>query len=112
MVYRVFAHRIGITGCRNEPEVKTACGCKLSLPFCEVVAFIGAGGGLSKRTYAAKNPDYIHQDRPEESGVLIARVGVELFRHLRLTLDGRISGRDYNAICLRIGFAIGGGHSR
>lgn len=51
-------------------------------------------------------------DRPEESGVLIARVDVELFRHLRLTLDGRISGRDYNAICLRIGFAIGGGHSR
>lgn len=96
----------------NAASVAVICDYNFEFGDGGVVPFIGVGGGLSKRTYAAKNPDYIHQDRPEESGVLIARVGVELFRHLRLTLDGRISGRDYNAICLRIGFAIGGGHSR
>jgi hypothetical protein len=37
------------------------------------------------------------------------RVGVEMFHHLRLTLDARIAKKGYSTIGLSIGYALGGG---
>lgn len=76
------------------------------------VPFFGLGLGISDREYSHPEPSYMPLDRPEMSGVAIARIGVELFRHVRLTLDGRISNRDYSALCFRLGYAFGGGNSR
>lgn len=41
--------------------------------------------------------------------VFTPRVGVELWRHLRLTLDARIARKGYNTIGLSVGYAFGGG---
>ena len=49
----------------NAASVAVICDYNLEFGDGGVVPFIGVGGGLSKRTYAAKNPDYIHQDRPD-----------------------------------------------
>jgi len=46
--------------------------------------------------------------------MVMPRAGVELFRHLRLTVDARIAMKGYNTVGLTVGYAFGGGlkHSR
>lgn len=66
--------------------------------------FIGVGVGVAacdniKGSYGTEGT----------SALFIPRIGMEISRHLRLTLDARIARKGYNTIGLSIGYAFGGG---
>ncbi|MBQ9637877.1 MAG: outer membrane beta-barrel protein [Prevotella sp.] len=66
--------------------------------------FVGLGLGTA-------NCEIIQGDMGTEgsSTMLVPRVGIELWRHLRLTLDTRIARRGYNTVGLSVGYTFGGG---
>lgn len=73
-----------------------------------VSPFVGVG--LSANAYDMVNGDYHDGEGDGTWGVGVnPRVGVELFRHLRLTLTARIGRNIYNQASLTIGYAFGGG---
>lgn len=76
-----------------------------------VAPFVGVG--LSFNRYDMVNGSYNDDEGDGTSGPGInPRVGVELFRHLRLTLTARIGRNIYNQGSLTIGYAFGGGLKR
>ncbi len=69
-----------------------------------VSPFIGLGVG-------AATCDVIMGSNGEEGGrfILSPRIGVEFFRHVRLTCYSKICMKAYNNVGLSIGYAFGGG---
>lgn len=72
----------------------------------KVNPFIGTGIGLGMNN--ALN-DLLYEVNEGGTCVFVPRIGVELFRHLRLSLSSHISQKGYNNICFSIGYAFGGG---
>ena len=70
----------------------------------KVAPFVGAGIGSA-------NCENIQGSEGREGGslLLVPRVGVELWNHLRLTADLRLARKGFNTIGLSIGYAFGGG---
>ena len=66
--------------------------------------FIGFGLGIGSRTVVLGVKDH-----EGTAFVVSPRFGIELFRHLRLTLEGRFAGKGYDTIGLTLGGVIGGG---
>ena len=65
-----------------------------------VSPFVGIGLGCAE----GNNNGYV------DSAILFTpRVGLELWRHLRLTFDARIARKGYNTIGLSVGYVFGGG---
>ena len=70
--------------------------------------FIGVGLGISEYdTFAwfGIYPNLIN----EPSLTFSPRIGVEIYRHFRLTMDIRLINKRHNSVCLRMGVIIGGG---
>ena len=70
--------------------------------------FIGFGFGLSDRAIVAPGIGFYGVDKRLGIG-FSPRIGIEIYRHFRLTLDFRLTHKIYNAVCLRMGVIIGGG---
>lgn len=68
--------------------------------------FVGMGIGWAQ--HESDNYDRYYDD-DKSKPIIIPRVGIELFRHFRLTLSSNISGRGYNNLQLSIGVVFGGG---
>lgn len=70
----------------------------------KVSPFVGLGLGLGFN-------NAVQGDDTDEgsSFVVTPRVGVELFSHLRLSVEGRFSRKHYHTVGLSVGFVIGGG---
>lgn len=67
--------------------------------------FVGAGIGLG----SCKNVNGTSVG-PEGNRMLFSpRIGVEFFRHVRLTAYARFAGRSYNHLGLSLGIVLGGG---
>ena len=49
------------------------------------------------------------EGREGMSLMVVPRVGVELWNHLRLTADLRLARKGYNTVGISIGYAFGGG---
>lgn len=69
--------------------------------------FVGAGVGLG----VCKNVNGEAVGPEGHRFLLSPRLGVELFRHVRLTAFARFAGRSYNHIGLSLGIVLGGGRS-
>ncbi len=68
--------------------------------------FIGAGFGYAQmRSMKNYNP----WTTPHHGITFIPRFGVEIFNHLRLTVDCRILNKYYNTVGLKIGYSFGRG---
>lgn len=80
----------------------------------KVSPFVGAGVGLAMRESVISDSgyDYAGMRGYPFGGVFTPRIGVELWNHLRVTVDARLTHRDYNVIGFRIGYAFGGGNVR
>ena len=73
--------------------------------------FIGVGLGIS--AYDTFSWFGIYPFLRNELGLTFApRIGIEIYRHFRLTMDVRLLNKRYNAICLRMGVIIGGGKKK
>lgn len=68
-----------------------------------------AGIGLGVGIHDALNDVYDETNDNKTTFALSPRVGVELWRHLRVTLAANISCKYYNNVALTIGYVIGGG---
>lgn len=68
--------------------------------------FAGLGLGMGRRDVLN---DYIYPDN-DGTYTLVAqpRVGVELMRHVRLTLSSTLAGKGYNNVELSLGLVLGG----
>ena len=74
----------------------------------KVSPFVGIGLGLNSYDIVLGN--YPDDKTDHTMGVgLMPRVGVELFRHVRVTLNAHIGKAKYNTIGLSVGYAFGGG---
>lgn len=74
----------------------------------KVSPFVGIGLGLN--SYDIVQGNYPNDKTDHTMGVgLMPRVGVELFRHVRVTLNAHIGKAKYNTIGLSVGYAFGGG---
>lgn len=77
-----------------------------------VSIFAGLGVGLALINY--EYPEWVADDIYEQrylftrSAVVTPRVGVELFKRLRLTIDYRLMRKDYSYFSINLGFTIGG----
>lgn len=69
--------------------------------------FAGAGVGLVQRNTIRSGIDNGIGICPTYAPVVSPRVGVELWNHLRLTAEARITQRDYNVLAFRIGYSFG-----
>lgn len=73
----------------------------------KVSPFVGIGLGMNG--YDIVQGYYPGDKTDNTMGVgLMPRVGVELFRHVRVTLNAHIGKRNYNTIGLSVGYAFGG----
>ena len=70
-----------------------------------VSTFAGIGVGVTDRTRVVGSGG----DRDVMGIAFSPRFGVELWRHLRLTLDCRIACKEYNTIGITVGYVFGGG---
>lgn len=76
----------------------------------KVNPFVGMGVGLGLHNAVE---DVTDDPNDRTATVMIApRVGVELWRHLRLTLTANLSCKYYNNLSLTIGYVIGGGKKK
>ena len=77
----------------------------------KVSPFVGVGVGLAQRVTTISDSEYVSAPMRlnPAGGVLTPRIGVEFWNHLRLTIDARLTHRDYNTVEFRIGYAFGGG---
>ncbi|MDO5571145.1 MAG: hypothetical protein Q4F97_06725 [Bacteroidales bacterium] len=69
--------------------------------------FIGAGVGWA--SHDLLNDCVYYDGDGEAKPLFIPRVGVEFFRHLRITLASNISRKGYNNLQLTVGLVFGGG---
>ncbi|MCM1176494.1 MAG: hypothetical protein NC308_02450 [Clostridium sp.] len=89
--------------------------------------YAGGGIGLGIETHGMleeASADYSYPYVDEQTGstwtasalssqfVLAPRAGIELFNHLRLTVECRLITRYFSCAALNIGFAFGGGRRR
>lgn len=72
----------------------------------KVNPYAGLGLGVGHRDIV--NEDYYPAGDGTWTLIAMPRVGVELFRHLRLTLSSNIAGKGYNNVQLSLGVVIGG----
>ncbi len=68
--------------------------------------FVGMGLGMGNCNVVYGSHNY---DNEGNCCMLLMRAGVEMFHHLRLTLDTRIAKKGYSQIGLSLGFVFGGG---
>ena len=73
-----------------------------------VSLFIGTGIGVSQRHTIRSGIDTNIGICSEYGPVVSPRIGMELWKHVRISAEARITQRDYNVIAFRIGYAIGG----
>jgi hypothetical protein len=71
--------------------------------------YIGTGLGIAQRETIQSGFDNGIGICSTYGPVVSPRVGMELWNHLRLSLEGRFSQRDFNVVAFRLGFAFGGG---
>lgn len=76
----------------------------------KVNPFVGMGWGLALHDALIDVIDETN-DR-NTTAMIIPRVGVELWRHLRLTLAANLSCKYFNNMSLTVGFVIGGGKKK
>lgn len=68
--------------------------------------FLGIGIGIAQMHEMGATSDWT---TPNQGVTVVPRFGIELFHHLRVTLDCRILNKYYNTIGLKVGYAFGGG---
>lgn len=68
--------------------------------------FFGLGLGIGSLDYSI---DDSYMDDSKLAAVVTPRIGVELFRHLRLTATATITRNDYSNIGISVGYVFGGG---
>ena len=67
------------------------------------------GIGIGFNSYDIVQGNYPNDNTDKTLGVgLMPRIGVELFRHVRFTLNAHIGKCNYNTIGLSVGYAFGG----
>jgi hypothetical protein len=72
--------------------------------------FIGFGVGYNKYEIVDSGwYPYKYDDTNVEGVGAIPRIGMEFFRHIRVTLTGHLGKKLYNTIGLTVGYAFGGG---
>lgn len=70
--------------------------------------FIGMGLGFNQ--YDIIDPgwyDYKYNDTGVQGCGVVPRVGIELYRHIRITLEGHLGKKIYNTVGLTVGYAFG-----
>ena len=75
----------------------------------KVSPFIGIELGYAQRHTISSSFDDNIGNCSNNGFVVSPRIGVEVWNHVRLTLDARITQRDYNVVCFGLGYAFGGG---
>lgn len=70
--------------------------------------FIGTGIGVSQRHTIRSGIDTNIGICSEYGPIVSPRIGVELWKHLRVSAEARLTQRDYNVIAFRIGYSFGG----
>lgn len=73
----------------------------------KVNPFVGMGVGIGIHDALVDVIDYTNDGN--STAMITPRVGVELWRHLRLTLTTNLSCRHYNNLNFTVGYVIGGG---
>lgn len=73
-----------------------------------VSPFVGVGLSLNYYGIIGDREDGYDRDAIMGPG-FVPRVGVEFFRHLRLTLMAQLGKKNYDTVALTIGYAFGGG---
>lgn len=68
--------------------------------------FVGVGLGLGIQH---RGEDAVYEHEGHSAMTLTPRVGVELFRHIRVTCTATITKSDYSNIGLTLGYVFGGG---
>lgn len=76
----------------------------------KVNPFVGLGVGFGLHNAVQDMVDDTNDNTT--SAAFTPRVGVELWRHLRLTLAATVSCRYYHNICFSVGYVIGGGKKK
>lgn len=71
--------------------------------------FVGLGIGGCQRESMKTGIDNSIGICPSYGIIAAPRFGIEVWNHLRLTLEARFTQRDYNLIAFRLGVPIGGG---
>lgn len=69
--------------------------------------FVGVGCGLAQRVEILPSLGD-HTDASEWGFIATPRAGVQVGKHLRFTLDMRVTQKDFNTVGLRVGYAFGG----
>jgi len=81
-----------------------------------IALFAGLGVGISSITdeYNYTNRKYQRYDRSSDGNytVFTPRIGAELFRHLRITMEYRMTYREYAYFGISIGGVLGGGFKK
>lgn len=107
------------SACSRYNGTDLACRTLSVMPVCDynfrrrhaVSPFVGMGVGLN--LYDMISGDYNDYEGDKTAGVgLMPRVGVELFRHLRLALSAHVGKKIYSTVGLTVGYAIGGGRKK
>ncbi len=70
-------------------------------------AFVGTGLGLAQRNTISSDIDNSIGICPSYGPVISPRIGVELWNHVRFSIEARITQRDYNIAAFRIGYSFG-----
>lgn len=83
----------------------------------KVALFAGLGAGMASIGYVYPYIDEntgrtVSANVQANHYVLVPRAGVELFNHLRLTLEYRLSTRCFSYAAINLGFAFGGGYRK
>lgn len=72
--------------------------------------FVGIGFGYGLQDAML---DEVYDNSSDNGNIIVTpRIGVELWRHLRLTLAANLSIKYYNSLSLTVGYAIGGGKKK
>lgn len=74
-----------------------------------VALFTGIGTGIAQRETIKSGIDNGIGMCPTLGMYAAPRIGVELWNHLRLTIEAKFTQRDYNVVAFRLGVPIGGG---
>jgi len=74
-----------------------------------VSPFAGLGLGVGSKTEVEDGTGKYSCSGNKGTVVAVPRIGVELWNHLRITLDAQFSQKYYNTFAIRVGYAFGGG---
>lgn len=76
----------------------------------KVNPFVGLGFGYGGHVALVDAIDETNDGR--STAMVVPRIGVELWRHLRFTLAANLSCKYYNNLSLTVGYVIGGGKKK